>query len=187
MYAIKQIKICAEYRDMLPRPRLVCQEPGLRPLGRSPGVPDKSSRGLGSMSRYSAQILICIANTAHRKIYALGSSLVMGQYWPITPTFFWVTSLALLALALIVPETAKQFWRLWVDNSYESRAAYKLNFKGILPKGPYLFAGYPRNIITTKQSSVHILWDIRGYHRGCHYLYIISCKLVITIYAILIP
>ena len=55
-----QIKICAEYRDMLPRPRLVCQEPGLRPIGRSPGVPDKSSRGLGSMSRYSAQILICI-------------------------------------------------------------------------------------------------------------------------------
>ena len=31
----------------------------LRPIGRSPGVPDKSSRGLGSMSRYSAQILIC--------------------------------------------------------------------------------------------------------------------------------
>ena len=57
-YAI-QIKICAEYRDMLPRPMLVCQEPGLRPKGRSPGVPDKSSRGLGSMSRYSAQILIC--------------------------------------------------------------------------------------------------------------------------------
>ena len=54
-----QIKICAEYRDMLPRPRLVCQEPGLRPIGRSPGVPDKSSRGLGSMSRYSAWILIC--------------------------------------------------------------------------------------------------------------------------------
>ena len=54
-----QIKICAEYRDMLPRPRLVCQEPGLRPIGRSPGEPDKSSRGLGTMSRYSAQILIC--------------------------------------------------------------------------------------------------------------------------------
>ena len=44
---------------MLPRPRLVCQEPGLRPIGRSSGVPDKSSRGLGSMSRHSAQILIC--------------------------------------------------------------------------------------------------------------------------------
>ena len=43
---------------MLPRPRVVCQEPGLRPIGRSPGVPDKSSRGLGSLSRYSAQILI---------------------------------------------------------------------------------------------------------------------------------
>ena len=54
-----QIKIYAEYRDMLPRPRLFCQEPGLRPIGRSPGVPDKSGRGLGSMSRYSAQILIC--------------------------------------------------------------------------------------------------------------------------------
>ena len=58
MYAI-QINTCAEYRDMLPRPRLVCQEPGLRPIGRSPGVPDKSSRGLCSMSQYSAQILIC--------------------------------------------------------------------------------------------------------------------------------
>ena len=58
LYVI-QIKICAEYRDRLPRPRLVCQEPGLSPIGRSPGVPDKSSRGLGSLSRYSAQILIC--------------------------------------------------------------------------------------------------------------------------------
>ena len=58
-WRVIQIKICAEYRDMLPRPRLVCQEPGLRLIGRSPGVPDKSSRGLGSMSRYSAQILIC--------------------------------------------------------------------------------------------------------------------------------
>ena len=56
---IKQIKICAEYRDMLPRRRLVCQEPGLRPIGQSPGLPDKSSGGLGSMSQYSAQILIC--------------------------------------------------------------------------------------------------------------------------------
>ena len=54
-----QIKICAEYQDMLPRPRLVCRNPGLRPIGRSPGVPDKSSRGLGSMSWYSEQILIC--------------------------------------------------------------------------------------------------------------------------------
>ena len=59
MHCVIQIKICAECRDMLPRPRLVCQEPGLRLIGRSPDVPDKSSRGLGSMSRYSAQILIC--------------------------------------------------------------------------------------------------------------------------------
>ena len=52
MYALKQIKICAEYRDMLPRPRLVCQEPGLRPswicqvhrgfgLSASAQIPDK--------------------------------------------------------------------------------------------------------------------------------------------------
>ena len=64
-----QIKICAEYRDMLPRPRLVCQEPGLRPIGRIPGVPDKSSQGLGSMSRYSAQILICFIAYIFQSIF----------------------------------------------------------------------------------------------------------------------
>ena len=38
MCAIKQIKICAEYRDMLPRPRLdLSGTPGLRPIGLSPG------------------------------------------------------------------------------------------------------------------------------------------------------
>ena len=62
MYAIKQIKICAEYRDMLPRPRLdLSGTPGLRPFGLSPGS-WQTSLGLGSMSRYSAQILICITN-----------------------------------------------------------------------------------------------------------------------------
>ena len=50
--------ICAEDRFMLPRSRLVCQEPWLRPIGRRLGVLDKSSRGLGSMSRQSAHILI---------------------------------------------------------------------------------------------------------------------------------
>ena len=73
MYVIKQIKICAEYRDMLPRPRLdLSGTPGLRPIGLSPGSWQTSlglgsispgswqtSLGLGSMSRYSAQILIC--------------------------------------------------------------------------------------------------------------------------------
>ena len=62
MYAIKQIKICAEYQDMLPRPRLdLSGTPGLRPIGLSPGS-WQTSLGLGSMSRYSAQILICITN-----------------------------------------------------------------------------------------------------------------------------
>ena len=60
MYAIKQVKICAEYWDMLPRPRLdLSGAPGLRPIGLSPGS-WQTSLGLGSMSRYSAQILICI-------------------------------------------------------------------------------------------------------------------------------
>ena len=62
MYTIKQIKICAEYRDMLPRPRLdLSGTPGLRPIGLSPGS-WQTCLGLGSMSRYSAQILICILN-----------------------------------------------------------------------------------------------------------------------------
>ena len=56
MYAIKQIKICAEYRDRLPRPRLdLSGTPGLRPIGLSPGS-WQTTLGLGSMSRYSAQI-----------------------------------------------------------------------------------------------------------------------------------
>ena len=60
MYTIKQINICAEYRDMLPRPRLdLSGTPGLRPIGLSPGS-WQTSLGLGSMSRYSAKILICI-------------------------------------------------------------------------------------------------------------------------------
>ena len=54
MYAIKQIKICAKYRDMLSRPRLdLSGTPGLRPIGLSPGS-WQTSLGLGSMSRYSA-------------------------------------------------------------------------------------------------------------------------------------
>ena len=63
MYAIKQIKICAEYRDMLPRPRLdLSGTPGLRLISLSPGF-WQTSLGLGTMSRYSAQISICIIKT----------------------------------------------------------------------------------------------------------------------------
>ena len=54
--SIKKIKICAEYQDMLPRPRLVYQVH----LGWL------TSLGLGSMSRYSAQILICITRHSHQ-------------------------------------------------------------------------------------------------------------------------
>ena len=69
MYAIKQIKICAEYRDMLPRPRLdLSGTPGLRPIGLSPCF-WQTSLGLGSMSRYSAQILICIADKKEPQVF----------------------------------------------------------------------------------------------------------------------
>ena len=60
MYFIQQIKISAEYRDMLPRPRLdLSGTPGMRPIGPSPSS-WRTSLGLGSMSRYSAQIWICM-------------------------------------------------------------------------------------------------------------------------------
>ena len=54
MYAIKQIKICAEYRDMLPRPRLdLSGTPGLRPIGLSPGSWQTSPCGPRVRERYS--------------------------------------------------------------------------------------------------------------------------------------
>ena len=77
MYALKQIKICVEYQDMLPRPRLdLSGTPGLRPISLSPGS-WQTSLGLGSMSRYSAQILIhitrfyCICCVMVTKIYMM--------------------------------------------------------------------------------------------------------------------
>ena len=80
MYAIKQIKICAEYRDMLPRPRLdLSGTPGLRPIGLSPGS-WQTSLGLGSISWYSAQILICITNSMRYSWYVLASS--NGKFFP---------------------------------------------------------------------------------------------------------
>ena len=43
------------------------------PIGLSPCVPDKSSRGLGSMCRYSAEILICfIAYIFHFLLFLCG-------------------------------------------------------------------------------------------------------------------
>ena len=41
---ILQIKISAQYRHMLPWPKLFCQKAGLRAIERNPDVPDKSSR-----------------------------------------------------------------------------------------------------------------------------------------------
>ena len=44
---------------MYPRPRPGCQESGLRPIDQSRGVHDKPADGLGTMSWFSSQILIC--------------------------------------------------------------------------------------------------------------------------------
>ena len=86
MYAIKQIKICAEYRDMLPRPRLdLSGTPGFRPIGFSPGS-WQNSLGLGSMSRYSAQILICILDFA----YDLLIFLILAPFWLSETRQIWV-------------------------------------------------------------------------------------------------
>ena len=81
MYAIKQIKICAEYRDMLPRPRLdLSGTPGLRPIGLSPGS-WQTSLGLGSMSRYSAQILICITfpGVTSKSLNFMDDHMILGK------------------------------------------------------------------------------------------------------------
>ena len=84
MYAIKQIKICAKYRDMLPRPRLdldLSGTPGLRHIGLSPGS-WQTSLGLGSISRYFAQVLICIANYISYHIqYELVLQIELWDLW----------------------------------------------------------------------------------------------------------
>ena len=104
MYAIKQIKICAKYRDMLPRPRLdLSGTPVLRPIGLSPGS-WQTSLGLGSMSRYSTQILICItdyflasdwcssfATFVHKPLMGLSSDLTFVRWFEICSDYpFWL-------------------------------------------------------------------------------------------------
>ena len=89
MYAIKQNKICAEYKDMLPRPRLdLSGTPGLRPIGLSPGS-WQTSLGLGSISRYSAHILICI-------IYVIWDTITCPSTyncnWRYTPDAHFIAS-----------------------------------------------------------------------------------------------
>ena len=86
-YVIKQIKICAEYRDMLPRPRLdLSGTSGRRPIGLSPGS-WQTSLGLGSMPRYSAQILIFISNlavTRPHKIWQYSASIGVRPLYSIS-------------------------------------------------------------------------------------------------------
>ena len=75
MYAIKQIKICAEYRDICyPGLGWICQVHLGFGLSASAQVPDKPALiGLGSMSRYFAQILICILRSPGAKIVPLAT------------------------------------------------------------------------------------------------------------------
>ena len=61
MYVLEQIKVCVEYRDLLPRPRLNLPDtPRFQPIGPSPGS-WQSSHDLGGMSQYYAKILMCIS------------------------------------------------------------------------------------------------------------------------------
>ena len=78
----KKIKICAEYRDMKPRPRLdLSSTPGFLPIALSPGS-WQFSLGLGSMSRYSTQILICMTYFNRN---GLGETLWYGLHACSTP------------------------------------------------------------------------------------------------------
>ena len=54
--------------------------PGLRPIGLSPGS-WLTSLGLGSMSRYSAQILICIPHTGNVSIYISTNVVCVYKWW----------------------------------------------------------------------------------------------------------
>ena len=102
IYAIKQIKICAEYRDMLPRPRLdLSGTPGLRPIGLSPGS-WQTSLGLGSMSRYSAQILICII---YIYIYIYAYAYIYIHIY----TYILVTPCLLTRIREFYPHAALQY------------------------------------------------------------------------------
>ena len=49
MFAIKQIKFCAEYLGRIPMPRLVCQVHLDFGLSTSAQVPDKPALALGTM------------------------------------------------------------------------------------------------------------------------------------------
>ena len=68
MYAIKQIKIYAEYRYMLPRGLgWICQIHLGVGLSASAKVPDKTALAWVA-SRYSVHILICILNNGHLSV-----------------------------------------------------------------------------------------------------------------------
>ena len=121
MYAIKQIKICAEYRDM---PRLdLSGTPGLRPIGLSPGS-WQTSLGLGSMSRYSAQILICILYP--KMLHSEQKCAHFCSEWSIVGygTFaFWIWETRLLAsIALLWLAGINLCWGITNHNEFWGHA-----------------------------------------------------------------
>ena len=113
---IKQIKICAEYRDMLPRPRLdLSGTPGLRPIGLSPGS-WQTSLGLGSMSRYSAQILICIAQADRRTEWFsawCGPSREVRFFTGCVKSLLSIFSLIIWKLRFVFVEISSEYSSLW--------------------------------------------------------------------------
>ena len=96
MYAIKQIKICAEYWDKLPRPRL--------DLSGTPGS-WQTSLGLGSMSRFSAQIL---THWGRDKIDAISQTTFSSAFSWMKMYAFWLKFH--WSLFVRVPLTIFQHW-----------------------------------------------------------------------------
>ena len=91
MYAMKQIKFCAEYRYMLPRPQLdLSGTPRPMHIGLSPCF-WQTSLGLGNMSRYPAQILICIIY--HKDVAPLSAISWLLGLWSISQYMYGMAGL----------------------------------------------------------------------------------------------
>ena len=90
---------------MLPKPRLVVQgELGLRPIGLSSGVPDKSSRGLGGMSQYFAQILICFMPYIFRFLdQCIANKYNLNFFYVSFANKFWIRRTRLMLTSVVQP------------------------------------------------------------------------------------
>ena len=79
-------------------------ELGLRPIGLSSGVPDKSSRGLGSMSQYFAQILICFMPYIFRFLdQCIANKYNLNFFYVSFANKFWIRRTRLMLTSVVQP------------------------------------------------------------------------------------